>query len=347
MNSITTADGLPEGSVYAVLENGPGSFWIGTESGGLCLLREGRASRVIGKENGLAGKMVRVLSKDGAGRLWVGTMDGGISIMDGGSIRNLTVATGLPSDNVSEILFDDGGELWIGTERGLFRGRIERPEELSPAAGLEGQAIRALYRAEDGSIYAGTRGGLWKLSGESFGKVGGDGFEADVLSIYEDKTGAIFAGTNGGGLRSISGDKVRSFTARDGLPGNFIFSITRPGSDKGPLWISCEAGVFTIDPDSLIAFVDGRSPILAPTLYDEAEGMPSSRCNGYCSPAFCMSGSGELYYPTDGGLAVFGGEAGGRGALVARMPETGRTRQAKPRSSRRSSSSQSGWRMCA
>ncbi|MCU0638392.1 MAG: helix-turn-helix domain-containing protein [Candidatus Krumholzibacteria bacterium] len=94
--------------------------------------------------------------------------------------------------------------------------------------------------------------------------------------------------------------------------------------------MSCEAGVFTIDADSLIAYSDGKSKILTPTVYDENEGMPSSRCNGYCSPSFCLSGSGELYYPTDGGLAVFGagvrgGEAdsggtGSMGASIAQAP---------------------------
>jgi len=322
VSSIGVAEGFPEGSVYAVLEDEPGSFWIGTESSGLCLLREGRVERVIGKENGLAGKMVRVLSKDDAGRLWVGTMDGGISIIGGGSITNITAANGLPSDNVSEILFDDGGGLWIGTERGLFRGRVERPGELSPVAGLDGQTIRALYRAGDGSIYAGTRGGLWKLSGESFVRIGGAALDAEVLSIYIGADGTIWAGTNGQGLRSISGEKVRSFTARDGLPGNFIFSITRPGPstmpdrDDSPLWISCEAGVFTIDADSLIAFADGKSPILAPTLYDEAEGMPSSRCNGYCAPALCVSGSGTMYYPTNGGLAMFDMGSGDMAGMI-------------------------------
>jgi AraC-like DNA-binding protein/streptogramin lyase len=314
VSSIGVAKGLPEGSVYPLLEDGPGSFWVGTESSGLCLLREGRVARVIGKEDGLAGKMVRVLSKDNAGRLWVGTMDGGISIIGGGSITNITSANGLPSDNVSEILFDDGGGMWIGTEKGLYRGRVERPEVLLPVTELEGQTIRALYRAGDGSIYAGTRGGLWKFSGESFARIGGASLEVEVLSIYIGADGTIWAGTNGQGLRSISEEKVRSFSARDGLPGNFIFSITRPGPstvpdrDDGPLWISCEAGVFTIDADSLIAYSDGKTSILTPTLYDEAEGMPSSRCNGYCAPAFCVSDSGEIYYPTNGGLAVFGGE---------------------------------------
>jgi ligand-binding sensor domain-containing protein/AraC-like DNA-binding protein len=315
--SITVADGLPEGSVYAVLEEGPGSLWIGTANSGLCLLRGGKVVRIIDKRRGLAGNMVRVLSKDKAGRLWVGTMDGGISIIDGARIRNLTAAGGIPSNNISEIFFDDGGGLLIGTERGLYRGRADEPQDLSPVAGLEGQAVRTLYRGGDGATYAGTRGGLWRLSGFSIEKIGGAELQAEVLSIYSDSAGTVWAGTNGGGLKCISGEGVRSFGVRDGLPGNFIFSISRHGRDSGPLWISCEAGVFTIDADSLLVCGEGGTRILAPTLYDENEGMPSSRCNGYCAPSFCVSGSGRSYYPTNGGLAIFGGDVAASGTPAA------------------------------
>ena len=317
VGAITAADGLPEGSVFAVLEEGRGSFWVGTENSGLCLLRGGKVARVIDKRGGLAGNMVRALSKDKAGRLWVGTMDGGISIIDGARIRNLTAAGGLPSDNVSAIFLDDGGGLLIGTERGLYRGRADEPRDLSPVAGLEGQTIRTLYRGGDGATYAGTRSGLWRLSGSSIERIGGAELQADVLSIYRDAGGNVWAGTNGGGLVRISGEQVRSYTVRDGLPGNFIFSISRREQGSGPLRISCEAGVFTIDADSLIAYGDGGTRILAPTLYDENEGMPSSRCNGFCAPSFCVSGSGKSYYPTDGGLAVFGAETAAAGTPAA------------------------------
>jgi ligand-binding sensor domain-containing protein/AraC-like DNA-binding protein len=315
--SITVADGLPEGSIYAVLEEGPGSLWVGTANSGLCLLRGGKVVRVIDKRRGLAGNMVRVLSKDKAGRLWVGTMDGGISIIDGARIRNLTAAGGIPSNNITEIFFDDGGGLLIGTERGLYRGRADEPRDLSPVAGLEGQAVRTLYRGGDGATYAGTRGGLWRLSGSSIERIGGAELQAEVLSVYGDSGGTVWAGTNGGGLKCISGEKVRSFTVGDGLPGNFIFSISRRERNSGPLWISCETGVFTVDADSLLACGEGGTRILAPTLYDEHEGMPSSRCNGYCAPSFYVSASGKSYYPTNGGLAVFDGDGEPSGAPAA------------------------------
>jgi AraC-like DNA-binding protein len=261
--------------------------------------------------------MVRVLSKDRAGRLWVGTMDGGISIIDGARIRNLTSADGFPSNNVSAIYFDDGAGLLIGTERGLYRGRADTPRDLIPVAGLEGQTIRTLYRDGDGATYAGTRSGLWRIVGSSIERIGGAELEAEVLSVYRDTSGTIWAGTNGGGLMRVSGGKVRSLTVRDGLPGNFIFSISRREPNSGPLWISCETGVFAINPDSVAAYGEGGTRILAPTLYNENEGMPSSRCNGYCAPSFCVSGSGKSYYPTTGGLAVFDGEAAAAGAPAA------------------------------
>jgi len=305
VSAITTREGLPEGSVYALLEDDDGTLIIGTESSGLCLMRGSRITRVLDRSKGLAGNMVRALLRDRDGRLWVGTKDGGLSILSNGQIHNLTNDGGLASDNVTAILQDKAGAVWIGTDRGLSyydKGKIEQRKE---ARTLEGMAIRTLFESEQGVLYAGTRNGLWKLSGSSFEKIEMDSgrIEFDVLSLYEDDDGGLWIGTNGNGLTRLWEHEMTTYTMRDGLPGNFMYSITE--DDSSLLWISCEAGVFSISRDSLSAYGESAIYILAPTLYDESEGMPSARCNGFCKPAVCVSRFGKRFYPTKGGIAVF------------------------------------------
>jgi AraC-like DNA-binding protein len=116
----------------------------------------------------------------------------------------------------------------------------------------------------------------------------------------------LWIGTNGSGLKRLANGTASSFTTGDGLPGNFIYSIREEG--PGLLWFGCEAGVFGIRGDSLAAHAAGELSILAPTLYDDSDGMPSDRCNGLCYPAVCASRSGRVYYPTKGGIAVFEGQ---------------------------------------
>jgi ligand-binding sensor domain-containing protein/AraC-like DNA-binding protein len=265
----------------------------------------GRIIELLDRSQGLAGDMVRSLLRDGSGNLWVGTADGGLSIIHGDRITNLTTADGLVSNNVTAMLLDDEGTVWIGTDRGLDRcvgGAIEID---TAARTLVGRVIRTLARGERGVLYVCTRNGVWRRSDSSFERIGAAGraTEIDVLSLCEDGGGGLWVGTNGNGLRHLHGKGSAAYTTRDGLPGNFIYSITV--ADTGLLWMSSENGVFSISRDSLIAYAENAACILTPTLYDDSDGMPSGRCSGFCSPAFCESHLGVSLYPTEGGIAVF------------------------------------------
>jgi ligand-binding sensor domain-containing protein/AraC-like DNA-binding protein len=309
VGSITTTNGLPEGSVYALLGDPGGTLWIGTENSGLWRMRNGEITEVLNRSRGLAGDMVRVLSRDRFGRLIVGTMDGGLSILTSGRVDNIETAEMLASNSITSVLHGRDGSVWIGTDRGLSRSPDGKVEHASRIGELDGLTIRTLYESASGSLYAGAKNGLWKLSGSTFERIVDESgqLELDVLSLYEDIDGALWIGTNGGGLKRLSGRSVTTYTTREGLPGNFIYSIQE--GDSSILWMSCEAGVFTISLDSLVAFAAGELRILAPTLFDDAEGMPSSRCNGFCDPAVCVSRSGKRYYPTREGIAVFDGRS--------------------------------------
>ncbi|UCF04979.1 MAG: helix-turn-helix domain-containing protein [bacterium] len=302
---VLVSEGSPLGSVYPLLEDNDGTLLIGTENDGLYRMRGGRITKVLDRSQGLAGNMVRTLLRDRSGKLWVGTMDGGVSILANGRIRNLTGTSGLASDNVTAIVQDGAGTVWVGTDRGLNRyinGKVTAGEPISM---FDGQVIRTLVENDRGVLYAATRSGVWKLSGDSFERIVAEndttGF--DVLSLYEDGDGSLWMGTNGSGLKRLSKSRITTCTTEDGLPGNFIFSILE--EDAGLLWISCEGGVFSISRDSLSAYTRGEVHILTPTLFDDNDGMPSARCNGFCCPAVCESRLGKRLYPTKGGIAVF------------------------------------------
>ena len=71
--SISVAQGLPEASVTAVLEDADGTLWVGTESRGLArLLQSGLVS--YGVADGLAGDRVSSLIEDPGGRLYAVTL---------------------------------------------------------------------------------------------------------------------------------------------------------------------------------------------------------------------------------------------------------------------------------
>ncbi len=318
VGSITAAEGLPEGPITALYEDSKGSLWMGTGSGGLCRLSGGIVEGRCRFQDRLAGRMVRALAEDRSGRMWIGTIDGGLSVVDGEDIENIKIGDDPASSRVTAILHARDGMAWIGTEGGLYSGTVKM-DRFEGVDSLEGRMIRTIHETRSGDLYAGTRGGLWRLTGSVWERVSPGGGEdgPDVISMYDEAGGGIWIGTNGSGLLYISDRGMISFSTEDGIPGNFICSITE--GEAGFLWIGCEVGVFHVSRDSLLTFGRGGPEILAPRWYDDREGMPSRRCSGLCNPSVCRSETGLLYFPTAAGVAVFGGETAQMKAVVPRV----------------------------
>lgn len=116
---------------YGKLEGSLGANWVtavapwedgllvGTYDGGLVHLDAAGASR---------GVLDRAWVNLGAlaasrGRVAVGEMEGGLWLHEGGAWRRLKREDGLPSNDVTAVLFQ-GDDLWVGTREGLARLRM-------------------------------------------------------------------------------------------------------------------------------------------------------------------------------------------------------------------------------
>lgn len=71
----TVQDGLPQSSVFSMLQDSRGYLWLGTLGGGVARF-DGEHFVTFDVNNGLAGNMVRCLYKDAGGHLWFGTEKG-------------------------------------------------------------------------------------------------------------------------------------------------------------------------------------------------------------------------------------------------------------------------------
>lgn len=102
--------------------------WIGTEDYGL--FRYDETTKLFKlfrhEENeplhSLAGYSVYDIEKDGNGSIWVATSPGGLSRFDvkTQTFTNLSTQQGLPSNLVTNLAADKSGNIWGGTNRGLF-----------------------------------------------------------------------------------------------------------------------------------------------------------------------------------------------------------------------------------
>src|SRR6476661_1066814 len=99
-SSWTTDDGLPQNSVYAILQTRDGYLWFTTLDG---LVRfDGVSFRSFSKSNTsqLKSNRFNSLLEDGQGDLWIGTDDGGLARYHLSQFLTYTTQEGLPHNAV-------------------------------------------------------------------------------------------------------------------------------------------------------------------------------------------------------------------------------------------------------
>jgi ligand-binding sensor domain-containing protein/signal transduction histidine kinase len=118
---FTSRDGLSSNRVRCLAQDAEGSLWVGTERGGLNLLRDGKFT-VFRRQpkDGLPSDNVTSLYLDAQGILWVGTSSG-LARYDHGLWTSYTTREGLASNKIGYIIEDGQGFLWIGSNAGLMR----------------------------------------------------------------------------------------------------------------------------------------------------------------------------------------------------------------------------------
>ena len=79
VETLTTANGLPEDRVRSMFEDREGGLWVGTVASGVIRFRDGSAT-TFGRLQGVHKDVVRALMQDRAGRFFVGLEGGGLVV---------------------------------------------------------------------------------------------------------------------------------------------------------------------------------------------------------------------------------------------------------------------------
>lgn len=115
-----TKEGLFGEAIRALAEDREGRIWAGTADAGLYELDGERFDHfLVPQAPHLQG--IFALHCDAAGAMWIGTDQAGLLRYHAGRFDQwLWSCDGLPSNHLSVILEDDDGDLWIGSENGIF-----------------------------------------------------------------------------------------------------------------------------------------------------------------------------------------------------------------------------------
>ena len=300
--SYTPLEGLSHPGTWAIREGDEG-LWIGTESG-LDLLVDGHFVSFPGQAEASDDSLMAI-HEDADGTLWTGMYGGGMRHLVNGRWTSYSTANELADDQVFCITRDGDGALWIGTRSGLNRLAGGEIATFTTEHGLPHDNIKALHVDARGVLWIGTRGG--GIARYQYGEF--TAFEPQsgltpnqkmVYAIHEEADGTLWFGTLGGLIRYRDGESA-VFTVADGLFDDTSYAILE--DDQGFLWMSCNRGVYRVSKSQLNDRALGRIGSVETTPFGQADGMPSSECNGGSQPAGFKTSDGRLWFPTIAGLA--------------------------------------------
>lgn len=321
LETVLTREALPRPFVTAIAQTPDGNIWLGTRNAGLVRVQHGLAAPVadvplnqinclvpdernglwIGADNGIfrwdGGGMTRATTheagraralaivRDRDGNVWAGTSEGLVRIDSRGTVslerRELSSA-------VTALFEDREGNLWVGDTSGIERWRdgaftsyasVDRVMAVGMGPVFSDAANRVWFAPAGGGLY-------WFRDGRVSAVAA---LRDDVIYSIAGDDGAVVVGRQRGGITRVRapGDTVetRTFTERDGLAQNQVFSLHH--ARDGSLW----AGTLSRGASHL---KDGVF-----TTYTTAEGLASNTV-----AAVLEAADGAVWFATPNGASV-------------------------------------------
>src|SRR6202167_4566183 len=233
-------DGLPEQIVQAFAQTADHYLWIGTTGGllrfdGASFVLYDRESTPAFRDNNI---FCLTVSRDNS--LWIGIEGGGLIRYRDGIFHAFSTNDGLSNAFVRAIEQDSKGQIWIGTDDGLFRLEGEQLERIDGTESVPRVAVHTIYEDRSGHLWVGGSK-LLRLEGAAATefRLQGEASQNRVKSVLETEDGTVWAGTVSG-LQRMSASELakqtnsRGFERVSGFSGTVRF--LRETSD-GRLWI--------------------------------------------------------------------------------------------------------------
>ncbi|HVO97085.1 MAG TPA: two-component regulator propeller domain-containing protein [Bryobacteraceae bacterium] len=291
--------GLPEGTIYTILQTHEGYLWLGTQ-GGLIRFDGVRFDKFENiRRTPSANAWIRGAVEDSRHALWLSTADSGLLRVDGDTVQRF-----LPSENVQCLAKSRNGDIWACAAQGIARVTADGKLTIySTVEGLASKNTRAVCEGGDGTIWVASDNkslnawdgarfiprklqklpadgtiramecsgdGVWVGSAEGLLHVTPSGerlftvkdglADTRVLCLSRGRDGSLWVGTRNGFSRMRNGE-IESYRPEEGLSQSTVYSIVEDA--EGSLWVGTKNG--------LNQFLSGRA-----LPYTAKEGLPSN-----------------------------------------------------------------------
>jgi signal transduction histidine kinase/ligand-binding sensor domain-containing protein len=314
-NKPWVSTSLIHNNITAFAEDDESNLYIGTDGGGLCILKNAGENIFQDNYSGITIQYsknhapetkVKTLKFDHDGNLWIGFWVGGLysynpknkktNYFGPGDESN----SGLAGIRILDLEVDKNNNIWVATfdqgisyydrNTGKFKNYFPSTE---PNVGVKGERFNALIIDSKDRLWAGGDIGglnLYNPLTDAFERIeSGDILSStiSILTLMETENGEICIGTTSSGVIIYNPEtmEVKNITMESGLPNNMVHGMLQ--NKSGNIWLSTNMGISSVNYTSHI-----------PTNYTKSNGLQGNQYNnGSC-------------FITTGGLMLFGGTNG-------------------------------------
>ncbi|MDO8654757.1 MAG: diguanylate cyclase [Undibacterium sp.] len=246
----TTAQGVPDDVVLSFVRDRTGVLHIGTRSGPAHMSKDGRrfvrAKDEFHHNNHQWSRLV--LSTDGT--VWGSTLSGLLMRFDAANGSYSRVAA---LSDISDLLADRNGRLWVMTTKGIFvvdtnspDKLLRRPDGLEAAIASNGESYILSCQNASGDVWFLSEHRLLRFDGNLWNSfpVGVDGDSAPMEMISCASDGVLWLGSGQAGLWRVEVSKNGIQTSRQDTPllrNKSLISVRE--DSRGWLWIGSDAGI--------------------------------------------------------------------------------------------------------
>jgi signal transduction histidine kinase/ligand-binding sensor domain-containing protein len=285
---FSTEQGLPVSDVRTILEDSKGNHWFGTNGGGICKF-DGKSFTSYDDftdDNNPYQRNIWTSIEDNKGNFWFGGSGGDLTRFNGKKFITYYTAQGLPPGQITTIIEDKTGALWLTGGGGLSRFDSNGITNYSARQGLEKAAVACLINDHAGHLWMGYNNGYIgyfdgkKIINLNIGQRPG----SFVEDVTEDRSGNLWFGTIDGLVYlnkeerkkiqsgDINNEKIifRNFTTADGLANNSVTQVLQ--LQNGKIAVGTDKGITIFDPP--VDSTKDLDKLRNIEIFDESTGCP-------------------------------------------------------------------------
>lgn len=222
------------GKVNDLAVDKSGVLWVATDRGVVIL---GVALQVLTTADGLPSNVVNVIQIGRQNEVWVGTR-GGLARLEGKRFVPYASDSGLQQVDVTAILEDHGGTLWIGTREGhLARLKGQRFDVDQASSEPTNGGVFSLAEDREGALWVGMGTGLQRLRQGPFVSAGREQgmTNQQILNVAPSRRGGLWVLDGAGALLRFAQGSARLVSPPGSVPGDGMLGMLE--TEDGSLWV--------------------------------------------------------------------------------------------------------------